>query len=240
MTWKECSVPRPIFPEIVTLSVIASPCSNRATNRRRSSIRAHGSRSMGPCERGRRRTQPRSRAPSVLRRSRMLRAAALAGLGVAPLPEDSCVDDVRRGALVHLLPEWSTPEGVIHSVFTTARGKLTAVRAFVDHFAQAFSVMRGRGRMLFLTRTRRLECARRAMKLGRRVVPSSSVSTRGGLTEVEVSSINCSRLTVRVGRIMTGICALNLFAPPQRAEQSHHAGHPPATRPRLGPLVVGG
>lgn len=78
----------------------------------------------------------------------MLRAAALAGLGVALLPEDSCVDDVRRGALVHLLPEWSTPEGVIHLVFTTARGMLPAVRAFVDHFAQAFSVMRGRGRML--------------------------------------------------------------------------------------------
>jgi DNA-binding transcriptional LysR family regulator len=67
---------------------------------------------------------------------------------VALLPEDSCVDDVRRGALVHLLPEWSTPEGVIHLVFTMARGMLPAVRAFVDHFAQAFSVMRGRGRML--------------------------------------------------------------------------------------------
>jgi DNA-binding transcriptional LysR family regulator len=78
----------------------------------------------------------------------MLRAAALAGLGVALLPEDSCVEDVRRGALVHVLPQWSTPEGVVHLVFTTTRGMLPAVRAFVDHFAQAFSVMRGRGRML--------------------------------------------------------------------------------------------
>ena len=78
----------------------------------------------------------------------MLRAAALAGLGVALLPEDSCVEDVRHGALVHLLPEWSTPEGVIHLVFTTTRGMLPAVRAFVDHFAEAFSVMRGRGRLL--------------------------------------------------------------------------------------------
>jgi hypothetical protein len=33
-------------------------------------------------------------------------------------------------------------------VFTTTRGMLPAVRAFVDHFAQAFSIMRGRGRML--------------------------------------------------------------------------------------------
>jgi DNA-binding transcriptional LysR family regulator len=77
----------------------------------------------------------------------MLRAAALAGLGVALLPEDSCVEDVRRGALDHILPQWSTPEGVVHLVFTTTRGMLPAVRAFVDHFAQAFSVMRGRGRM---------------------------------------------------------------------------------------------
>jgi len=78
----------------------------------------------------------------------MLRAAALAGLGVALLPEDSCVDDVRRGALIQVLPQWSTPEGVVHLVFTTTRGMLPAVRAFVDHFAEAFSIMRGRGRML--------------------------------------------------------------------------------------------
>jgi DNA-binding transcriptional LysR family regulator len=78
----------------------------------------------------------------------MLRAAALAGLGVALLPEDCCVEDVRRGALVHILPQWSTPEGIVHLVFTTTRGMLPAVRAFVDHFAKAFSVMRGRGRML--------------------------------------------------------------------------------------------
>jgi DNA-binding transcriptional LysR family regulator len=78
----------------------------------------------------------------------MLRAAALAGLGVALLPEDSCVEDARRGALDHVLPQWSTPEGVVHLVFTTTRGMLPAVRAFVDHFAQAFSIMRGRGRML--------------------------------------------------------------------------------------------
>src|ERR1700737_163498 len=78
----------------------------------------------------------------------MLRRAALAGLGVALLPEDSRVDDVRRGALIHVLPQWSTPEGVVHLVFTATRGMLPAVRAFVDHFAEAFSIMRGRGRML--------------------------------------------------------------------------------------------
>jgi DNA-binding transcriptional LysR family regulator len=78
----------------------------------------------------------------------MLRAAALAGLGAALLPEDCCVDDVRRGALIHILPQWSTPEGVVHLVFTTTKGMLPAVRAFVDHFAEAFSTMRGRGRML--------------------------------------------------------------------------------------------
>src|SRR5260370_38668410 len=78
----------------------------------------------------------------------LLRAVALAGLGVALLAEDSCVEGVRCGALVHVLPQWSTPEGVVHLVFTTTRGMLPAVRAVVDHFAHAFSVMRGRGRML--------------------------------------------------------------------------------------------
>jgi DNA-binding transcriptional LysR family regulator len=78
----------------------------------------------------------------------MLRRAALAGLGVALLPEDSCVEDVRRGRLAHVLPQWSTPEGTVHLVFTTTRSMLPAVRAFIDHFAQAFSVMRGRGRLL--------------------------------------------------------------------------------------------
>jgi DNA-binding transcriptional LysR family regulator len=47
-----------------------------------------------------------------------------------------------------VLPQWSTPEGVVHLVFTTTKGMLPAVRAFVDHFAEAFSTMRGRGRML--------------------------------------------------------------------------------------------
>jgi hypothetical protein len=32
-------------------------------------------------------------------------------------------------------------------VFTTTRGMLPTVRAFVDHFAQAFSAMRGKERM---------------------------------------------------------------------------------------------
>jgi hypothetical protein len=35
--------------------------------------------------------------------------------------------------------QWSTPDGVVHLVFATTR---------VDHFAQALSAMRGRGRML--------------------------------------------------------------------------------------------
>jgi len=76
----------------------------------------------------------------------MMRRAALAGLGAALLPEDSCVDDVRSGALVHVLPQWSTPEGTIYLVFTTTRGMLPAVRAFIDHFAQAFSVSRSSSR----------------------------------------------------------------------------------------------
>jgi hypothetical protein len=48
------------------------------------------------------------------------------------LPEDSCVEDVRRGALVHVLPQWSTPEGIVHLVFTTTRGMLPAVSSIIS------------------------------------------------------------------------------------------------------------
>jgi len=66
----------------------------------------------------------------------------------ALLPEDSCVDDVRRGALVHLCLNGARRRA--SSTWSSRRpgACCPAVRAFVDHFAQAFSVMRGRGRML--------------------------------------------------------------------------------------------
>jgi DNA-binding transcriptional LysR family regulator len=66
----------------------------------------------------------------------VLRAAALAGLGIAQLPESVVREDLQSGALSRVLPEWKTPEGIVHAVFPSRRGLLPAVRAFIDFLAE--------------------------------------------------------------------------------------------------------
>ncbi|GAC1453107.1 MAG: LysR family transcriptional regulator [Steroidobacteraceae bacterium] len=66
----------------------------------------------------------------------VLRAAVLAGLGLARLPEAVVREDLHRGALVRVLPAWSSPQGVLHVVFPSRRGLLPAVRAFIDFLAE--------------------------------------------------------------------------------------------------------
>lgn len=68
----------------------------------------------------------------------LMRAAAIAGLGVALLPDHVCNAAFRSGELVHVLPEWATPDSIVHLVFTTRHGLLPAVRAFIDHVAEEF------------------------------------------------------------------------------------------------------
>jgi DNA-binding transcriptional LysR family regulator len=67
----------------------------------------------------------------------VLRTAAVAGLGVALIPDHFCRDELRDGRLVRLLPAWSKQPGLVHVVYTTKR--LTpAVRALIDHLAIGF------------------------------------------------------------------------------------------------------
>jgi DNA-binding transcriptional LysR family regulator len=65
----------------------------------------------------------------------VLHAAVLAGLGIALLPESMVRDDLRSGALTRVLPQWNTPQGILHVVFPSRRGMLPAVRAFIDFLA---------------------------------------------------------------------------------------------------------
>lgn len=67
-----------------------------------------------------------------------LRQAAAAGLGVALLPDHDCWSALQAGQLVRVFPDWSAPEGIVHLVFTTRRGLLPAVRAWIDHLAGHF------------------------------------------------------------------------------------------------------
>ncbi|MGH6634310.1 MAG: LysR substrate-binding domain-containing protein, partial [Sphingopyxis sp.] len=67
-----------------------------------------------------------------------IRAAALAGLGVALLPDHACAAELQSGALVHVLPEWRSEDGIVHLVFTTRTGLPPLVRAWIDHLAKGF------------------------------------------------------------------------------------------------------
>lgn len=67
-----------------------------------------------------------------------IRAAALAGLGVAMLPDHACAAELRAGALIHVLPEWRSEDGIVHLVFTTRTGLPPLVRAWIDYLAKGF------------------------------------------------------------------------------------------------------
>jgi DNA-binding transcriptional LysR family regulator len=66
----------------------------------------------------------------------MLRAAVLAGLGIALLPEGVVRSEIESGLMEQVLPAWTLPLGVFHVVFPTRRGLLPSVRAFIDFLAQ--------------------------------------------------------------------------------------------------------
>jgi DNA-binding transcriptional LysR family regulator len=67
-----------------------------------------------------------------------VRAAAIAGLGVAILPDHVCREALSAGSLVRVLPAWRGLQGIVHLVFTTRRGLPPAVRALIDHLAAGF------------------------------------------------------------------------------------------------------
>lgn len=68
----------------------------------------------------------------------LLVQSALAGLGVALIPNHSCQNELHDGRLVRLFPEWHEKDGIVHLVFTTKRGLPPAVRAFIDYLAVRF------------------------------------------------------------------------------------------------------
>lgn len=67
-----------------------------------------------------------------------IRDAAAEGMGIALLPDHSCREYLTGGKLVHILPEWRSPDGFVHVVFTARNGLPAAVRAFLDHLVSAF------------------------------------------------------------------------------------------------------
>ncbi|MBS0383009.1 MAG: LysR family transcriptional regulator [Proteobacteria bacterium] len=69
---------------------------------------------------------------------KVLIEAALQGAGIAWVPEQSCVEELRSGRLRVVLPEWGLPQGILHIVYPSRRGMLPAVRALVDFLVGIF------------------------------------------------------------------------------------------------------
>jgi len=61
-----------------------------------------------------------------------VRRAALAGGGLAVMPDFAVAGDIAEGRLIRLLPDWTLPGGGIHCVFPQARHRPKKIRVFVD------------------------------------------------------------------------------------------------------------
>lgn len=70
-----------------------------------------------------------------------LRSAAMAGVGVVQLPLLMVQEQLQRGELVRLLPQWAPKPEIIHAVYPSRRGQLPSVRALLDHLAQEFDAL---------------------------------------------------------------------------------------------------
>jgi DNA-binding transcriptional LysR family regulator len=72
----------------------------------------------------------------VLNSIGVIQRLAIAGAGIALLPEDLCRDDVTDGRLVHLLEGWRAPAIPIHAL-TASRLQPARTRVFLDYLRSA-------------------------------------------------------------------------------------------------------
>lgn len=68
----------------------------------------------------------------------MLKAAALAGLGIVSLPNFIASPEIGSGALERLLPDWPLPEVPLHAVMPPGRAGTARVRALIEFLALRF------------------------------------------------------------------------------------------------------
>ena len=65
-----------------------------------------------------------------------MRDAVVAGAGIAALPGLIARPGIETGALVHVLPDWSTPRKAIYFVYPSAQSVTARLRAFIDHLVR--------------------------------------------------------------------------------------------------------
>ena len=66
----------------------------------------------------------------------LIREAALAGVGIAALPEMMYGAALRTGKLSPVMPGWTLPMPQLYAVFLSRQGMVPAVRAFVDYLVE--------------------------------------------------------------------------------------------------------
>jgi DNA-binding transcriptional LysR family regulator len=71
--------------------------------------------------------------------------AARNGVGVAQLPTMMIGDELARGGLVDVLPDWAPRSRIVHAVFPSRRGLLPSVRALIDHLATEYAALEAAG-----------------------------------------------------------------------------------------------
>lgn len=59
--------------------------------------------------------------------------AATHGIGIALLPEPIAAAAIKSGLLVHLLPDWTGANHIIHLLYPSPRGMLPSVRSVIDY-----------------------------------------------------------------------------------------------------------
>ena len=81
------------------------------------------------------------------------RHAAIAGVGIALLPYFMVREGLAAGLLEQLLPEFRSPQSLVHAVFPSRRGLVPAVRALLDALATGFDRPSGPVRATIASRT---------------------------------------------------------------------------------------
>lgn len=77
----------------------------------------------------------------VTRSMNTLRIAAVRGIGIAQLPVMMMREELDRGELVRVLPDWAPPAEIVHVVLPSRRGLAPAVRRLVDYLADEFAAL---------------------------------------------------------------------------------------------------
>lgn len=70
----------------------------------------------------------------------ILRGAALAGVGIAWLPEFVCAEDIRAKRLRHVLRDWGSAAAPVHAVYPSARLLSPAAAAFIELVRKRFTL----------------------------------------------------------------------------------------------------